>query len=416
MEMTDRNNNVAVTGIGVFSSIGCSRDVFWEHLVAGVSGVRAVSAFDASLHKSRIASEVVPFAPETFMHPKQARRMARVSQLAVCAGMEALKDAGLRIDGLDSYRVGCVIGSAAGDYYTLEEQLLRFKDKGPGSVNALTVPKVIPNMPACNVALSLGIHGPNLGVSTACATGAHAIGMARCILLQGLADVVLAGGAESTITPFVVDGYSSMGVLSQRNDSPGEASRPFDMDRDGFVIGEGSGVLVLETEEHAKKRGAEILAFVSGFGMTSDAYSIAIPEPDGRSAAAAISAALKDAGLNEGDIGFVNAHGTSTKVNDRVETNALRHAFGAYAQSVPVSSNKSMIGHTLGAAGAIEAAATVLTLRHGIIPPTINYTTPDPECSLNVVGNQAREANVKAAISNSFGFGGQNGVLVFTRS
>jgi len=415
MKMADRNRSVAVTGIGVFSSIGCGREAFWEHLVAGVSGVRAVSAFDASGHKSRIASEVIPFEPEKFMHPKQARRMARVSQLAVCAGMEAMKDAGLQIDALDSYRVGCVIGSAAGDYYTLEDQLLRFNVKGPGSVNALTVPKVIPNMPACNVALILGIHGPNLGVSTACATGAHAIGMARGILLQRQADVVLAGGAESTITPFVVDGYSSMGVLSQRNDSPGAASRPFDADRDGFVIGEGAGVLVLETVEHARKRGAEILALLSGFGMTCDAYSIAIPEPDGKSAAAAIGIALKDAGVNEGDIGFVNAHGTSTKVNDRVETNALRHAFGSCAGSIPVSSNKSMIGHTLGAAGAIEAAATILTVHHGVIPPTINYVSPDPECNLNVVGNEAREANVTAAISNSFGFGGQNGVLVFTR-
>lgn len=416
MKMTDIDTRVAVTGIGVFSSIGCRRDIFWNNLVAGVSGIKTISAFDATGNKSRVASEVVPFEPERYMNIKQARRMARVSQLAVCAGMEAMKDAGLSIEGLDAYRVGCVIGSAAGDYYTLEEQLLRFREKGPGSVNALTVPKVIPNMPACNLALSLGIHGPNLGVSTACATGAHAIGMARGILRQGLADVVLAGGAESTITPFVVDGYSSMGVLSQRNDSPEEASRPFDADRDGFVMGEGAGVLVLETVEHAKERGAEILAFLSGFGMTCDAYSIAIPEPDGKSAGAAINFALRDAGLATGDIGFVNAHGTSTKVNDRVETNALVHAFGQKARSIPVSSNKSMIGHTLGAAGAIEAAATVLTLYHGVIPPTINYVTPDAECDLDVVANQARQANVKAAISNSFGFGGQNGVLAFTKA
>jgi 3-oxoacyl-[acyl-carrier-protein] synthase II len=270
-------------------------------------------------------------------------------------------------------------------------------------------------MPACNVALSLSINGPNFGVSTACATGAHAIGLARAVLQQGMADVILAGGAESTITPFVVDGYANMGVLSQRNDYPETASRPFDADRDGFVIGEGSGVLVLETLEHARKRGAEILSFVKGFGMTCDAYSVAIPEPDGKNAAAAIRNALADAGINDEEVGFVNAHGTSTKVNDKVETNAIKRAFGAYAQKVCVSSNKSMIGHTLGAAGAIEAAATVLSIYHGLIPPTINYQTPDPECDLNIVANQAREVTLKAAISNSFGFGGQNGVLVFGR-
>lgn len=414
--MTDQDRSVVVTGIGVFSSIGCNRNDFWNALVAGISGVRFISSFDASLHKTQIASEIVSFAPEKLLPVKQARRMARVSQLAACASIEALKDAGLDLSKEDPLRIGCVIGSAAGDYHTLEEQFSRFKEKGPGSVNALTVPKVIPNMPACNVALSLSINGPNFGVSTACATGAHAIGLARTILQQGSADVVLAGGAESTITPFVVDGYSSMGVLSQRNDHPETASRPFDAERDGFVIGEGAGVLVLETWEHARRRGAEVLALVNGFGMTCDAYSIAIPEPNGNSAANAVRQALADARLNHEDIGFINAHGTSTKVNDKVETNAIKLAFGSHAQRIQTSSNKSMIGHTLGAAGAIEAAATVLALYHGIIPPTINYLTPDPECDLNIVGNEAREANLKAAISNSFGFGGQNAVLAFGKA
>jgi 3-oxoacyl-[acyl-carrier-protein] synthase II len=413
--MSDQNRTVVVTGIGVFSSIGCNRTDFWDALVAGKSGVRAISSFDATQHKTRIASEIASFIPERLLPVKQARRMARVSQLAACSAIEALKDAHLDLSNEDPLRVGCVVGSAAGDYNNLEEQFIRFSEKGPGSVNALTVPKVIPNMPACNVALNLSINGPNFGVSTACATGSHAIGLARLILQQGLADVVLAGGAESTITPFVVDGYSSMGVLSQRNDDPETASRPFDADRDGFVIGEGAGILVLETLAHAERRGAEALALVKGFGMTCDAYSIAIPEPDGKSAANAIRQALINAGLNQEDIGFINAHGTSTKVNDKVETNAIKLAFGAHAPRIQTSSNKSMIGHTLGAAGAIEAAATVLSLYHGIIPPTVNYQTPDPECDLNIVANEAREADLKAAISNSFGFGGQNAVLVFGR-
>jgi 3-oxoacyl-[acyl-carrier-protein] synthase II len=413
--MQANRKDIAVTGVGLLSSIGCNRTEFWNALIAGVSGVRPIHAFDASIHKSRIASEVLSFKPETVLTHKQARRMARVSQFAVCAASAAVRDAGLALDKENPLRVGCVIGSAAGDYHDLEQQHMRFEKKGPGSVNALTIPKVIPNMPACNVAISLGIRGPNLGVSTACATGTHAIGMALGILRQGWADVVLAGGAESTITPFVLDGYSCMGVLSQANDKPEAASRPFDLNRDGFVMGEGAGVLVLETMDHASRRGAEILALLSGFGMTCDAYSIAIPEPDGATAAAAMELALHDAGLNREDVAHINAHGTSTKVNDRVESSAIRKAFGIYAQEVRVSSIKSMIGHTLGAAGGIEAAATVLALHHGVIPPTINLETRDPECDLNIVANEAREADMRVVISNSFGFGGQNGVLVFTR-
>jgi 3-oxoacyl-[acyl-carrier-protein] synthase II len=413
--MMVNDGDIAVTGVGVFSSIGCTKHSFWEALVAGVSGVKPISAFDASRHKTRIASEVSSFRPETFLVHKQIRRMARVSQLAVCAAVEAVQDAGLDLAQENVARIGCVIGSAAGDYNNLEEQFVRFGERGPGVVNALTIPKVIPNMPACNAAISLGLLGPNLGVSTACATGAHAIGMALATLRQGWADIVLAGGAESTITPFVVDGYSCMGVLSQRNDHPAEASRPFDADRDGFVIGEGAGILVLETMEHARKRGAEIFALLSGFGMSCDGYSIAIPEPEGKSAAMAMEQAAKDARLNLEDIEHINAHGTSTRVNDKAESNAIHRAFTAHTPKIHVSSNKSMIGHTLGAAGAIEAAATVLTLYHGIIPPTINYATRDRECDLNIVANEAREVRVKAAMSNSFGFGGQNGVLIFTR-
>jgi 3-oxoacyl-[acyl-carrier-protein] synthase II len=411
----DNSKVVVVTGMGVISPIGCRINDFWNALVEGGSGVQPIAAFDPSGHKTRIAAEVTSFAPEDWLNHKQIRRMARVSQFAVCAALDAIRGAGLELEREDRSRVGCVLGSAAGDYTFLEEQLLKFQEKGPGSVNPLTVPKVIPNMPASNVGIALGIHGPNLGVSTACATGSHAVGIALGILRQGYADVVLAGGAESTVTPFVLDGYSCMGVLSERNDRYQEASRPFDADRDGFVMGEGAGVLVLETLDHARRRGAEVLAGVAGFGMTSDAYNIAIPEPDGSSAAMAMEQAVGNAGLNLEDIGHINAHGTSTKVNDRVESHAIRRAFGDHHRNILVTSNKSMIGHTLGAAGAIEAVATVLSLHHGVIPPTINYRTKDPECDLNIVANEAREVRLKAALSNSFGFGGQNGVLAFTR-
>ena len=339
--------------------------------------------------------------------------MARVSQLASSAAIEAIRDAGLDLDREDRTRVGCVIGSAAGDYIHLEEQHERFLSKGPGSVNPLTVPRCIPNMPVCNVANTLGIYGPNLGISAACTTGTHSIGIALGLLRGGSADVMLAGGAESTITPLVLDAYSSMGVLSTHNEHPEMASRPFDLNRDGFVMAEGSGVLILETLEHAENRGALPLAYLSGFGMTADAFGIAAPEPTGKWAAQAMQIAVKDADLSMKDIGYVNAHGTSTKMNDKTETIAIQKAFNN--RNVPVSSTKSMIGHTLGAAGAVEAAACVMAVQKGILPPTINFETKDPECDLDMIPNKAREVNIKAAISNSFGFGGQNGVLVFTK-
>jgi 3-oxoacyl-[acyl-carrier-protein] synthase II len=404
---------MVVTGIGVFTSIGCSRSDFWNALTSGRSGIRRIRAFDPDGHESQIASEVIGFDPEGHLSHQQARKMARVSQLASCAAIEAVKDAGLDLEKENRTRIGCVIGSAAGDYTNIEQQHLRFQQKGPGSVNPQSIPRIIPNMPACNVAIVLGIHGPNLGVATACATGASAIGMALGLLREGRTDIVLAGGAESTITPLVVDAYASMRVLSRRNAEPERASRPFDLDRDGFVIGEGAGVLVLETAEHARARRAEPLAVLRGWGMTCDAFNTALPEPDGRWAATAIEDALRDAQVNAEDVGYINAHGTSTQVNDRVETTAIRRVFGD--RRVPVSSNKSMIGHTLGAAGAIEAAATVLAVHHGILPPTINYETRDPECDLDVVPNVAREASLDVAASNAFGFGGQNAVLVFAK-
>jgi 3-oxoacyl-[acyl-carrier-protein] synthase II len=410
----DKNKAVVVTGIGVFTSIGSNRVDFWNSLLAGKSGTKRIQAFDPTGHKSQVASEVLTFNPENYFDRKEARKMARVSQLAASAAIEAVKDAGLDLDNEDRDRIGCVIGSAAGDMTNLEDQHIRFLKMGPGSVNPLTVPRVIANMPACNAAMALGIHGPNLGVSAACTTGTHSIGIALGLLRGGMADVILAGGAESTMTPMVLDAYASMGVLSSSfNENPETASRPFDLNRDGFVMGEGACVLVLETLEHAEKRKAKPLAFLSGFGMTSDAYGIAAPEPDGIFAAKAMQLAVKDAGLNPEDVGYINAHGTSTKVNDKTETLAIKKAFSDI--KIPVSSIKSMIGHTLGAAGAIEAAATVLAIHHGVLPPTINYEFKDPDCNLDIIPNLARAVNIKAAISNSFGFGGQNGVLLFTK-
>ena len=404
---------VVVTGIGVFTSIGCNRFDFWESLIAGKSGITRIQAFDPTGHKSQVASEILTYNPEDYFDRKESRKMARVSQLASSAAIEAVKDAGLDLNNEDRTRIGCVIGSAAGDNTYLEEAHERFLKRGPGSVNPLTVPRVIPNMPVCNAANVLGLYGPNLGVSAACTTGTHSIGIALGLLRGGAADVILAGGAESTLTPLVFDAYSSMGVLSRFNDKPSMASRPFDLNRDGFVMGEGSCVLVLETLEHAQKRGAKPIAFLKGFGMTADAYGIAAPEPSGKWAAKAIENAVNDAQLSMDDIGYVNAHGTSTKTNDKTETLIIQKAFNN--KSVPVSSIKSNIGHTLGAAGAIEAAACVLAVQNGILPPTINYETPDPECQLDVISNKPRAVKINAAISNSFGFGGQNGVLVFSK-
>lgn len=409
-----KNKAVVVTGIGIFTSIGSNRIDFWNSLIAGKSGIKRIQAFDPHGHKSQVGSEVLSYNPENYFERKESRKMARVSQLAASAAIEAIKDAGLNLDNEDRDRIGCVIGSAAGDMTNLEDQHIRFLKMGPGSVNPMTVPRVIANMPACNAAMVLGIHGPNLGVSAACTTGTHSIGIALGLLRGGMADVILAGGAESTMTPYVLDAYANMGVLSSLyNEKPENASRPFDLNRDGFVMGEGACVLVLETVGHAEKRNAKPLAYLSGFGMTADAYGIAAPEPDGTFAAKSMQLAVKDGGLNPEDIGYINAHGTSTKVNDKTETLAIKKAFGDL--NIPVSSIKSMIGHTLGAAGAIEAAATVLAVYHGILPPTINFEFKDPECDLDVIPNQARTIKINAAISNSFGFGGQNGVLLFTK-
>ncbi len=403
---------VVVTGIGVVTSIGSTRASFWAALTNGVSGVATIRAFDASPYETRIAAEVPDFDPLVSIPHKVAKRMARNSQMAVVAATRAVEDAGLDLALEAPLRVGCCVGTAAGDYNELESQHAGFLERGPRAVSPFCVPKVIPNMPAGNVAIALGVHGPNFAAISACATGAHSIGMATTMLRAGQADVMLAGGVESTITPFVLSGYQSMGALSRHNDEPSVASRPFDLERDGFVMGEGAGVLVLETLEHARARGAEVIAELAGFGMTSDAFGIVQPVADGEWSAAAMQMAMDDAGMSPSDVHYINAHGTSTQANDRSESQAILRTFSA---PPPVSSIKSMIGHTLGAAGAIEAAATALAVKHGVLPPTINYATPDPDCPLDVVPNVARDARVDGALSNSFGFGGQNAVLAFRK-
>src|SRR6056297_2168360 len=405
---------IAVTGIGIYSAIGNNPRDFWNALVEGKSGADTIKSFDASNYKSRVAAEVKGFAPEEYLSKKRIRRMSRFSQLATCAALQAVQEAGVEVDKMDPMRVGTVIGTAAGDYTNLEAQHKGLLERGPGFGHPLAVPMIIPNMSSANIGIDLNITGPNMGVATACASGAHAIATAALLLRGGSADVMLAGGAEAAISPLTVNAYGCMGVLTSRNDDPKTASRPFDAERDGFLIGEGAAVLVLETEEHAKKRGAEILGYYLGAGMTADAYSVAIPEPEGKWAAKAAEMAMGESGLRREDIGYINAHGTSTQANDKIETIAMKLAFGDSAYKIPISSSKSMVGHTLGAAGAIEAAVTVLAIKEGVLPPTSNYRTKDPECDLDYVPHTARPAPIKAALSNSFGFGAQNCVLAFS--
>jgi len=405
---------IAVTGIGVYSAIGNNKKEFWNGLIEGKSGAGAISTFDTTDYKSKIAAEIKGFAPQEFLSRKRIRRMSRFSQLASCAAIQAVQESEIQLDTMDPLRTGAVVGTAAGDYENLEAQHQKLLEKGPGFGNPLAVPMIIPNMSSANIGIDLGLTGPNIGITTACASGGHAIAMAAMILKTGGADVMFAGGAEAAISPITVNAYGCMGVLTSRNEAPQRASRPFDAERDGFLIGEGAAVLVLETEAHARARGAKILGYIAGAGMTSDAYSIAIPEPDGKNAAAAMKMAVHSGGLNYEDIGYINAHGTSTRANDKIETIAIKNAFGEAASRIPISSTKSMIGHTLGAAGAVEAVATLLALKEGVLPPTINYENPDPECDLDYLPNQPREASIKGALSNSFGFGGQNCVLAFT--
>ena len=413
--MVEGLQRVVVTGLGAVTPIGNTVADYWEGLTSASNGVEAITLFDAAQHACRFAAEVKNFDPSGFIEPKDAKRWDRFCKFGVVAAKQALADSGLTITPDNAHRIGVSIGSGVGGLLTMETQAHVLKDKAPGRVSPFTVPMMIPNMATGLAAIALGAKGPSSAVATACAAGSNAIGDAFQLLQLGKADAMICGGAESAITPLGVAGFASAKALSFRNDDPSTASRPFDKTRDGFVIGEGSGILVLETLAHAEARGATILAEIVGYGTTCDAHHITSPTPGGVGGAAAMRLALVDGGIAADSVDYVNAHGTSTPANDSNETAAIKSALGSRANDIPVSSTKSMTGHLLGGSGGIEAVACVLALRNGVVPPTINYNNPDPECDLDVVPNTARELTLGTVLSNSFGFGGHNVCLAFRR-
>jgi 3-oxoacyl-[acyl-carrier-protein] synthase II len=405
-----------ITGLGVVSPLGSDLNVFWNRLMSGQSGIRRITKFDVTNYASQIAGEVVEFDADAFIDKKERRRMDNFSQFAVGAAKMAVKDAGLDPASMPGERAGVIVSSGIGGLLTLQQQHSVLLEKGPDRCSPFMIPHMIGNMASGFIAIQFGFKGPNYSVVSACASAAHSIGDAQRIIQRDEADVMLAGGAEATICELGVGGFAAMRALSTRNGEPQKASRPFDKNRDGFVMAEGSAVVVLEELEHARKRGARIYAEMAGFGMTCDAFHMTAPDEDGRGATRAMQMAVKDAGLNLEDIGYINAHGTSTPLNDKVESLAIKKAFGPeLSRRVMVSSSKSMTGHLLGAAGGIETAVCALVIHHGAIPPTINYETPDPDCDLDYVPNTAREARVNACLNNSFGFGGHNACLALKR-
>ncbi|MBL7647351.1 MAG: beta-ketoacyl-ACP synthase II [Candidatus Hydrogenedentes bacterium] len=406
------STKVVVTGLGVVSPVGNDIDTFWKNICAGKSGIRAIDQFDTSDLTAKIAG-IAEDVEIDGLDNKEMRRMSRYAQFAIFAAEQAWKQAGLDINKEDPYRCGTSVGSGIGGLNEINIDSVRMAEGGARRVSPLMVPKGLANMAAGAVAIHLGLLGPNKCVVTACASGTHSLGDAASLIQSGKADVMVAGGAEATVIPFGIAGFCAMKALSTRNDEPERASRPFDLDRNGFVMGEGAGIMVLESEEHAKARGAEILGVVAGMGDTCDAYHITAPRPDGSGVAAAMREALREAKLNPEDIGYFNAHGTSTKLNDAGECKALHVVFGE--ETPPTSSTKSMIGHLLGAAGGVEAVICILAMRDGILPPNINYDTPDPECQLNLVANTAMEKKVSAVMSNSLGFGGHNASIILTK-
>ncbi len=406
---------VVITGLGALSSIGLSVEETWQGLLAGKSGAAAITHFDVSDHKTTFAAEVKGFDADELFGRRDARRMDRYSQFALATALQAVDDADLQINDENRDRIGVLIGTGIGGIGTLLEQEAVMRERDASRVSPFLIPMMLADTAPGMIAINLGLRGPNMSVVTACATGSNALGEAAEIIRRGSADVMIAGGAEAAIVKLTMAGMNSMGALSTRNDDPMKASRPFDANRDGFLMGEGAGVLILESLEHAQARGANILAEISGYGTTDDAYHISAPAEDGAGAALCMQIALENARLTVDDIHYINAHGTSTKLNDRGETAAIKTVFGERAYQIPVSSTKSMTGHLLGASGALEALICTKIINEGIIPPTINYETPDPECDLDYVPNQAREAQVQHALSNSFGFGGHNATLIISR-
>jgi len=406
---------IVVTGVGIISPLGTGIEKNWKGIIEGKSGIRYITRFDASTFPVKIAGEVPDFNPEEYIEKKEVKKMDTFIHYALAASIMAAKDAGLEVTSENAERVGVYIGSGIGGLPAIEHWHTVLKEKGPGRVTPFFIPMVIINLASGQVSIQLGAKGPNSCAVTACATGNNSIGDAFKIIERGDADVMIAGGTESVITPLCVAGFSSMKALSTRNDAPEKASRPFDKNRDGFILGEGAGILVLEEMETAKKRGARIYAEIVGYGMTADAFHMTTPAPEGEGAMRCMNMALKSGEINYEDVDYINAHGTSTPVGDAAETMAIKKVFKGHAKSLAVSSTKSMTGHLLGAAGGIEAVITVLSIYHSTMPPTINYETPDPECDLDYVPNSAREKKIKVAMSNSFGFGGTNATLVFKR-
>jgi 3-oxoacyl-[acyl-carrier-protein] synthase II len=407
-------NRVVITGLGVVTAVGQDVESFWNHITAGKSGVGMIENFDVSEYPTRIAAEIKNFNPEKYIDKKDARHMDRFVQFAVTASLDALKDANLNVkEDTDPERVGVSVGSGIGGLSTWEEQHKILLEKGPKRVSPFFIPMMIANMGSGQISMITGAKGPNTTAVTACATGTHSIGDSFKMIMRGDADVMICGGAEATISPTGVAGFCALRAMSTRNEEPIKASRPFDIGRDGFVMGEGAGILILESLEHAQKRGAQIYAEIIGYGMSGDAFHMTDPDPDG--AARCMGKAIKDAGIAPEDVDYVNAHGTSTPVGDRSETLALKKAFGDHAYKLAVSSTKSMTGHLLGAAGGVEAVICGLTIKHGLIPPTINLDNQDPECDLDYVPNVARKSDVNIAMSNSFGFGGHNATIVLKK-
>ena len=403
---------VVITGLGAITPVGNTAELFWQSLLAGQSGIGMITRFDATDYDAKIAGEVKGFEPTEFIDKKEARRMDRFTQFAIAASKMALVDSGMDLEKEDRSRIGVFVGSGIGGMDTLHDQYKNLFEKGPNRVSPFFIPMMIANMAAGQVSIAFGLQGPSSCVVTACATGTNCIGDAMKVIQRGDADVMVAGGTEAAISPAGMAGFCSMKALSTRNDAPEKASRPFEKDRDGFVMGEGSGVVVLESLEHALARGARIYAELAGYGSNADAYHVTAPAPEGAQAARCMALAIKDAGLELADIDYINAHGTSTPLNDKNETLGIKALFGDQAKNLAVSSIKSMTGHLLGAAGGIECVATVLTVVNDMMPPTINYDTPDPELDLDYVPHKARAKVVRAALSNSFGFGGHNATLL----
>jgi 3-oxoacyl-[acyl-carrier-protein] synthase II len=406
------NRRVVVTGIGLVCGTGNTKEEVWSNLLAGRSGIGAITRFDAAAFPVRIASEVKNFDPLKYFEKKEVKKMDVFIHFAVAAAQEAMDDSGLRITEENATRVGSYIGSGIGGFGVIEREHEKFLKGGPGKISPFFIPAAIVNLAAGQVSIRFGVKGPNSATCTACSTGAHAVGDSFKIIQRGDADAMICGGAEAAITPMGVGGFAAMRALSTRNSDPEHSSRPFDADRDGFVIGEGAGTLILEELEHAKRRGAKIYAEMVGYGMSSDAFHITQPSEDGDGAARVMENAIKDAGIEAHQIDYINAHGTSTFYNDKLETMAIKRVFGDSAHSIPVSSTKSMMGHLLGAAGGVEAGIIALALRDQVAPPTANYEKPDPDCDLDYVPNVARRVQIRYALSNSFGFGGTNAALL----